>query len=51
MPILLQRDNISKNKNLLKKFSVNNNMDPKEMPDELQDFTEIKEILIATIFL
>ncbi|CAG8753569.1 12071_t:CDS:1, partial [Rhizophagus irregularis] len=39
-----------KNKNLPKKFSADNNMNPGEVPDELQGFTEIEEMLIARIF-
>ena len=35
---------------MLKKFSAANNMDPGEIPDELQGLTEIEEMLIAKIF-
>ena len=34
----------------LKKFSRRNNMDPGEVPDELQGLTQIEEMLIAQIF-
>lgn len=37
-------------KNTLKKFSVANNMDPGEVPEQLQGLTEIEEMLIAQIF-
>ena len=37
-------------KNLLKKFSAVNNMDPDEVPVELQGLTNIEEMLIAQIF-
>lgn len=33
-----------------KKFSAENNMDPGEVPDELQDLTEVEEMLIARVF-
>ena len=33
-----------------KKFSSENNMDPGEVPDELQDLTEIEKMLIARVF-
>jgi uncharacterized protein DUF6570 len=33
-----------------KKFSVENNMDPGEVPEELQELTEIEEMLIAQFF-
>jgi len=33
-----------------KKFSAENNMDPGEMPDELQGLSEIEEMLIAQVF-
>ncbi len=34
----------------LKKFSKDNNMDLGEVPDELQDLTEIEEMLIVQVF-
>ena len=37
-------------KNPVKKFSEANNMDPGDVPEELQDLTEIEEMLIAQIF-
>ncbi|CAB4410504.1 unnamed protein product [Rhizophagus irregularis] len=37
-------------KNTVKKFSADNNMDPGDVPEELRDLTEIEEILIARIF-
>jgi hypothetical protein len=37
-------------KNEIKKFSADNNMDPGDVSEELQGLTEIKEILIAQIF-
>src|SRR5205823_4880137 len=37
-------------KNPVKKFSAANNMDPGDVPEELQDLTEIEEMLIAQIF-
>jgi len=37
-------------KNLIKKFSAENNMDPGDIPEELQELTEIEEMLIAQIF-
>ena len=37
-------------KNTPKRFSAENNMDPKNLPEELQDLTEIEEMLIAQIF-
>lgn len=39
-----------KNKNLPKKFSADNNIDPGEVPDKLQGLTEIEKMLIARIF-
>ncbi|RGB37621.1 hypothetical protein C1646_666084 [Rhizophagus diaphanus] len=33
-----------------KKFSAENNMDPGEVPQELQDLTDIEEMLIAQVF-
>ncbi|CAG8741528.1 5472_t:CDS:2, partial [Rhizophagus irregularis] len=33
-----------------KKFSTENNMDPGEVPQELQDLTDIEEMLIAQVF-
>ncbi|CAG8615853.1 14656_t:CDS:2, partial [Cetraspora pellucida] len=33
-----------------KKFSVENNMDPKEVPQELKNLTSIEEMLIAQVF-
>ncbi|PKC56912.1 hypothetical protein RhiirA1_499427 [Rhizophagus irregularis] len=33
-----------------KKFSADNNMDPGEVPDELQGLTDIEEMLIAQVF-
>ncbi|GBB86547.1 hypothetical protein RclHR1_12970010 [Rhizophagus clarus] len=33
-----------------KKFFADNNMDPGEIPDELQELTDIEEMLIAQIF-
>ena len=33
-----------------KKFSTDNNMDPGEVPEELQGLTEIEEMLIARVF-
>jgi hypothetical protein len=37
-------------KSLFKKFSADNNMDPGEVPEELQDLTEIEEMLISKVF-
>ena len=37
-------------KNELKKFSSENNMDPGDVPEELSCLTEIEEMLIAQIF-
>ncbi|CAG8559029.1 9051_t:CDS:10, partial [Scutellospora calospora] len=37
-------------KTLPKKFSLENNMDPGEVPEELQGLTEIEEMLIAQVF-
>ncbi|CAG8610513.1 10516_t:CDS:1, partial [Gigaspora rosea] len=37
-------------KTLPKKFSFDNNMDPGEVPEELQKLTEIEEMLIAQVF-
>ncbi|CAG8738093.1 22149_t:CDS:1, partial [Rhizophagus irregularis] len=37
-------------KNTVKKFSADNNMDPGDVPEELRDLTKIKEMLIARIF-
>ncbi len=37
-------------KNEIKRFSADNNMDPGEVPEELQGLTEIEEMLIARIF-
>ncbi|CAG8835909.1 6852_t:CDS:1, partial [Gigaspora margarita] len=37
-------------KTLPKKFSFGNNMDPEEVPEELQGLTEIEEMLIAQVF-
>jgi ATP-dependent DNA helicase PIF1 len=37
-------------KDLIKKFSKENNMDPGDVPEELQGLTQIEEILIAQIF-
>ncbi|CAG8483324.1 16666_t:CDS:2 [Rhizophagus irregularis] len=37
-------------KNTVKKFSADNNMDPGDVPEELRDLTEIEEMLIARIF-
>ena len=37
-------------KDLPNKFSSGNNMDPGEVPEELQDLTEIEEMLISKIF-
>ncbi|GBC10956.2 uncharacterized protein LOC114518658 [Rhizophagus irregularis DAOM 181602=DAOM 197198] len=34
-----------------KKFSADNNMDPGEVPDELQGLTDIEEMLIAQVFM
>jgi hypothetical protein len=34
----------------VKKFSAGNNMDPGEVPDDLQGLSEIEEMLIAQIF-
>src|SRR5437588_590702 len=33
-----------------KKFSKDNNMDPGDVPDELQGLTEVEEMLIAQVF-
>ena len=33
-----------------KKFSADNNMDPGEVPEELQGLTDIEEMLIAQVF-
>jgi len=35
---------------LPKKFSAENNMDPGEVPNELQNLTEVEEMLIARVF-
>ncbi|CAG8662210.1 32286_t:CDS:2, partial [Gigaspora margarita] len=37
-------------KNIPKKFSAENNMDPGDVPKELQGLTEIEEMLIAQTF-
>ena len=37
-------------KNSIKKFSSNNDMDPGEVPEELQGLTELEEMLIARVF-
>ncbi|CAG8622461.1 21469_t:CDS:2 [Cetraspora pellucida] len=37
-------------KNVIKKFSKENNMDPGDVPEELQGLTEIEKMLIAQIF-
>ncbi|CAG8777468.1 4428_t:CDS:1, partial [Gigaspora rosea] len=37
-------------KTLPKKFSFDNNIDPGEVPEELQELTEIEEMLIAQVF-
>ncbi|CAG8830479.1 21829_t:CDS:1, partial [Gigaspora margarita] len=37
-------------KTLSKKFLFDNNMDPGEVPEELQGLTEIEEMLIAQVF-
>jgi hypothetical protein len=37
-------------KTIPKKFSAQNNMDPGDVPEELQGLTEIEEMLIAQIF-
>ncbi len=37
-------------KSISKKFSVQNNIDPGEVPEELQNLTKIEEMLIAQIF-
>ncbi|CAG8727492.1 3557_t:CDS:2, partial [Cetraspora pellucida] len=37
-------------KNIPKKFLAKNNMDPEDIPEELQDLTKIKEMLITQIF-
>ncbi|CAG8728485.1 25638_t:CDS:1 [Dentiscutata erythropus] len=37
-------------KDVIKKFSKENNMDPGNVPEELQGLTEIEEMLIAQIF-
>jgi len=34
----------------LKKFSVENNIDLREMPEELKGFSEIEEMLIIQVF-
>jgi hypothetical protein len=36
--------------NNIKKFSGMNNMDPRDIPEELQGLTKIKEMLIAQVF-
>ena len=33
------------------KFSVNNNMDPEEVPEKLQEFMKIEEMLILKVFI
>jgi hypothetical protein len=43
------RDKVDIN-NPVKKFSAANNMNPSEVPEELQGLTEIEEMLIAQIF-
>ncbi|CAG8500346.1 10199_t:CDS:2 [Racocetra fulgida] len=37
-------------KTLLKKFSFDNDMDPKKVPEEFKELTEIEEMLIAQVF-
>ena len=37
-------------KNLPNKFSADNNMDPRRISEELQDLTEIEEMLILKVF-
>ncbi|CAG8816966.1 1521_t:CDS:2, partial [Cetraspora pellucida] len=37
-------------KTLPKRFSADNNMDPGEVPEELQNLTDIEEMLIAQVF-
>ena len=39
-----------RDKNLVKKFSASNNMDPGDVPEDLQGLTEIEEMLISRIF-
>src|SRR5437763_6389845 len=34
-------------KNLVKKFSASNNMDPSDVPEDLQGLTEIEKMLIS----
>ena len=36
-------------KNLIKRFSAENNMDPGDIPEELQELTEIEAMLIADL--
>ncbi|CAG8502458.1 12012_t:CDS:2, partial [Cetraspora pellucida] len=40
----------SAEKTMPKKFSAENNMDPKEVPEELQGLTEVEEMLISQVF-
>lgn len=39
-----------RDRNSPKKFSAENNMDPGEVPDELQDLSEIEKMLITRVF-
>ena len=41
---------MSHEKKLPKKFSANDNIEPEDMPDELERLTEIEEMLIAQVF-
>src|SRR6184192_3461427 len=43
-------DELQAEKTFSKKFSAENNMDPGEVPDELQDLNEIEKMLIARVF-
>ena len=40
----------NRDKNLVKKFSASNNMDPGDVPEDLQGLTEIEQMLISRIF-
>ena len=39
-----------RDKNATKKFSVDNNMIPSQVPKELQGLTQLEEIIIARVF-
>ncbi|CAG8555855.1 17156_t:CDS:2 [Racocetra fulgida] len=48
---LNDQENEQTDKNIPKKFSAENNIDPGDVPEELQGLTEIEKMLIAQIFL